>query len=360
MSEWIIDRETGEILEAEKIENFFWEEESAGIPWKLDVEDEFRRGEINPAVKKKTAETMEQVSQHSDDTLSSAEAEIGQSGSVLESRLPFCGEPDKPAEEETEAERSIQDKDSDSQKTRLCGESCYFDGEERLHIKINWRLPAYQKKVAEQNLCDVFLPMIFFREQGEEWAYYNCGEYFALPEYFRQWRGTPQNYVCEVLRVLSEVCRCLLQMEDHLFRIDEIALSADRIFIHKKNFFVKLAFCPCFDSNGEKRCRKAPFEQLAAVVKEIDLVSAKSLWPVYSGGLNRELREQRLSVRDAMRLFCTRERELANPARSAAEEPEMTAGFNETKEPEEQGAHAEPIADRFKQIQEKIFSKTLG
>lgn len=361
MGEFIIDRETGEIREQEglKLEEYqqddFFSEESGCIsnPWKLEVEEVFWKGaeefEEMPLnfslLNRKETESYEN------------EAENGHEKNGLKTAF-LSNEPGK-------TEKEISSKTTNFSGDTLGGRAARkenLDGGTRFCLQEPWTIPRYLKTIMEQNLCSDFLHMSFLQIGGENRIYYDCSGYLQLGEYLKQWKGTPQDFCAEALRILSEISRCLLRAENHLVRIGDMVLLPDTVFIHKESTSVKLAFCPTAQMRNEEAHCPDPGESLAKIISYMEDVCRDSQWSIFGNSLRRQLRERKLSVREALRLFRLKEGEVfdrewkkESPADVAEEKQDAPqTDFLKT----ERGKETESWTNYFKRLKTQFLARS--
>lgn len=152
----------------------------------------------------------------------------------------------------------------------------------------------YQINMIKYNNIDGLLPVQFFIEDGEYRYFYDISCKESLAERMKQRKYS----VKEIRTVMSDLYRCVQQMEEYLLDMDCLILEPEYLFTEKNNF--KIQFC--FYQDKKETFEKSLENLFDYFLNRLDYQDEKTVVLVYS--LYQKSREKNIPLYELMKQFC--------------------------------------------------------
>lgn len=152
----------------------------------------------------------------------------------------------------------------------------------------------YQINMIRYNDIAGLLPVQFFIEDGEYRYFYDISCMESLYERMKQKKYS----IKEIRTVMSDLYRCVLQMEEYLLDTDCLILEPEYLFTAKDRFNIQF----CFYQDKKETFEKSLEKLFDYFLNQLDYQDEKTVVLVYS--LYQKSREEHVPLYELMKQFC--------------------------------------------------------
>ncbi|MDO5410910.1 MAG: DUF6382 domain-containing protein [Lachnospiraceae bacterium] len=153
----------------------------------------------------------------------------------------------------------------------------------------------YQINMIRYNKIEGLLPVQFFIEDGEYRYFYDISCKESLTEKMRHKKYS----IREIRTIMSDLYRCVQQMEEYLLDTNCLILEPEYLFSDKNNLNIQF----CFYQDKKESFEKSLEKLFDYFMNQLDYQDEKTVVLVYS--LYQKSREEHAALYELMKTFCT-------------------------------------------------------